>query len=141
MIGALGVLASGILLAIALLHVYWVAGGRWGVAVSLPEEFAGGGQAFTPPPVATLGVAVALVLAVLVLLGRLGLWGGFLPAHLFSWGAWGVALAFVLRSVGDFKYFGLLKKVRGTRFARWDDRLFSPLCLFLGFAATLVALG
>ncbi len=138
MIGALGVFASVLLLAIAALHAYWAAGGRWGFSAALPEA-KDGSRMFTPPPFATLLIAVALVSAALILLGRLDLWGNSLPAHLFYWSAWAVALAFLLRTVGDFKFFGFLEKVRGTRFARWDDLFFSPLCLFLGVSATLVA--
>lgn len=104
-------------------------------------EVEDGSRVFTPPPLATLLVAAALISAAAILLGRLGLWGSSLPAYPFAWGAWGVALAFFLRAVGDFKFFGFLKRVRGTRFARWDDLLFSPLCLLLGLAAALVALG
>jgi hypothetical protein len=37
-----------------------------------------------------------------------------------------------LRSVGDFRLVGFFKRVRGTRFARYDSLLFSPLSLALG---------
>ena len=126
MTGAAGVVASGILVAVALLHAYWAAGGLWGSAVVLPEV-EGGSRAFTPPPLATLSVAAALISAASILLGRLGLWGDFLPAYLFRWGAWGVALIFLLRAVGDFRFFGFLKRVRGTGFAVGRPRLLAAV--------------
>ena len=42
-----------------------------------------------------------------------------------------------LRAVGDFRMVGFWKTVRDTPFARWDTRLFSPLCVAI---AALVAL-
>ena len=46
-----------------------------------------------------------------------------------------VALVFLARTFGDRRTVGVLKRVRGTRFARWDDRLYTPLsfCLAVGF--------
>jgi catechol 2,3-dioxygenase-like lactoylglutathione lyase family enzyme len=46
---------------------------------------------------------------------------------------------FLLRAVGDFRLVGFFKRVRGTPFARWDTRLFSPLCVALGLASLWVA--
>lgn len=140
MIQVLGILASVILAAAGALHVYWAAGGRLGVSAVLPEATPGG-RAFVPSPLVTGLVAAALFAAALVLLGRLGLWGSPLPGWTFHWGSWGLAAVLFLRAVGDFRYFGFLKKAADTRFARWDSLLFSPLCVFLAFAAALVALG
>ena len=46
-----------------------------------------------------------------------------------------IATAFTLRAVGEFKYVGFFKRIRGTQFARMDTRFYSPLCL--GVAAGL----
>ncbi|NRF91294.1 DUF3995 domain-containing protein [Paenibacillus frigoriresistens] len=35
--------------------------------------------------------------------------------------------------MGDFKYVGLFKRVKQTRFATYDTFLFTPLCLWLCF--------
>lgn len=37
----------------------------------------------------------------------------------------------LLRGVGEFRYVGLFKRVKGSRFARNDTRFYSPLCLML----------
>ena len=42
------------------------------------------------------------------------------------WALTGAAL--LLRVVGDFRYVGLCKRVRGTRFAARDTRVYTPLC-------------
>jgi hypothetical protein len=53
--------------------------------------------------------------------------------------AWLIAAAFALRAIGDFRYVGFFKRIRGSRFARLDTFAYSPLCAFLallvGFSA------
>jgi Protein of unknown function (DUF3995) len=64
-----------------------------------------------------------------------------LPPWYISWARLALLVVmtlFLLRAVGDFRYAGLFKKVRGTRFAKADDRLFTPLCI--GVAVLLVVL-
>lgn len=126
---SLGLGIAVILFALSMLHVFWAAGGQWGSRVAVPEV--SGRPAFVPSRGATLGVAAALLLAALVVLGRVGLWFVPVPRWLFVWGTWGLAGIFLARAVGDFRRFGFFKRVRGTAFARWDTRLFSPLCLGL----------
>ena len=58
------------------------------------------------------------------------------PFWLSQWSAGVLSLVFCVRAVGDFRFVGFFKRVRGTPFAIWDTRLFSPLYLLLaaGFA-------
>ncbi len=56
----------------------------------------------------------------------------------FSQGICGLlAGIFLLRSLGDFKYMGLLKKSTRSAFARMDTQLYVPLCF--GLAWTFIA--
>ena len=135
----LGVLTACVFAALALIHVYWAAGGAWGRAAAVPTGAAGGAQLFHPSRASTLAVAAALLLAALVLLGRLGIRAAPLPGWMFVWGSWVIALVFLARAVGEFRYVGLFKSVRGTDFANWDTWLFTPLCLFLAVAAGAVS--
>ena len=50
-----------------------------------------------------------------------------------------LAFVFIGRAIGDMRYVGFFKRVRGTRFARLDTRVYSPLCLALGAASALIA--
>jgi hypothetical protein len=84
-------------------------------------------------------VAAALFAAMLVVLGRLKMLGAVVPGWIFYWGTWAIALLFLLRAIGDFRYVGFFKSVSGTAFARWDTILFSPLCLFIAVAAFLIS--
>jgi hypothetical protein len=75
----------------------------------------------------------------LVMLGRVRLWGAFVPKWVFAWGAWSISVLFFLRAIGEFRYVGFFKSVTATTFAHWDTWAFSPLCLFISIAAALVA--
>jgi hypothetical protein len=133
----LGIFLTLIFGCLSLLHLYWAAGGRWGSEVTVPSTM--GKRTMNPSRLATVMVAVALGLALLTILGRLGVFGAVLPAWIFYWGTLGIAGVFLLRAVGDFKLVGFFKQVRGTGFARWDTRLYSPLCLLISIIALLVA--
>ena len=63
-----------------------------------------------------------------------------LPSRVLSWLSYALALGLVARAVGEFKYVGFFKKVRGTRFARMDTILYSPLCLLLSAGVAAVAI-
>src|SRR4029434_8402130 len=58
----------------------------------------------------------------------------------FVAGTWTLAAVFLGRIVGDFRGFGLFKRMRGTAFAWWDTWLFVPLCLLLALGCLVAAL-
>lgn len=138
--------------ALGLLHVLWAAGLTWGAEATIPTEEvppgAGGPgdgrPVIDPGPMACLVVAGLLFAAGLLSLARVGLldWAGlhYGPTWIPKIGLWVIAVAFLLRAIGDFRYVGFFKKVRSTPFARMDTVLYSPLCLFLSALATLVSL-
>ena len=137
----LGILLAAIFAALAALHLYWAAGGQRGGNVTIPtipNKTGGERRAFNPSPFATVLVAVALLLAMLTILGQLGWWGAALPQWLFRWATRGLAVVFLLRAVGEFRLVGFFKQVRDTPFAYWDTRLYSPLCLAIALIAFLL---
>lgn len=113
--------------ALAGIHLYWIAGGRFGTGVVLPSATPGGAPLFRPTTSSKAAVAAALLVAALL--------SASAALHWFNDGAqrWiaiahlGLALLFCLRAIGDFRYLGLFKKITTTAFARWDNRLFVPL--------------
>lgn len=136
--GVVGFGLGLVLWAIGLLHVYWALGGRRGLAAAIPEV--DGRPRFRPGPLLTLLVAAGLfgggVLALL-----LGPFGAELPAEVGPWasGLSAVAgLVFLLRTAGDLRDVGVLKRRRGTTFARLDDGLYSPLSFSLGLGFLLL---
>jgi len=132
-----GIVAAAVLLGLGALHVYWAGGGRWGTDVTVPTR--DGNRVFDPSSAATLMVAILLCAAALVILGRLGLWGQWLPRWPFVAGAWTLVVVFGARVVGDLRWFGLFKRTTGTQFSWWDTWLYIPLSGLLAMAALLVA--
>ena len=133
-----GVVAAAIFFALALLHAYWALGGRGVSDAVIPTR--GGAVVFRPGRITTLAVALALACAGAVVLGRIGWWSvriGMLP---FTAGCWTLAAVFAARAVGDFRYVGFFKRERASRFAQYDSRFYSPLCLVLAVVCAGVAL-
>jgi Na+-transporting methylmalonyl-CoA/oxaloacetate decarboxylase gamma subunit len=134
-------MAAGVAVVLALLsllHFYWTIVGVSGRSAALPEV--DGRPVFQPTRLASFAVAVALAAAAWLILARGGLVPSPLPPSVVRTGAAGFGTAFLLRAVGDFRWVGFFKRVRGTRFAFWDTRLFSPLCMALGAASLWLAL-
>jgi hypothetical protein len=127
-----------ILVALAGLHVFWVFGGRAGLEDVIP--FADGEPLVRPGAAATVLVALLLFAAAAV-----SLWRGVLPHASPHWiprcGIWVIALIFAGRAVGDFRYVGFFKKIRGTTFSRNDSLVYSPLCTAIAGLAAWLALG
>ena len=137
LITIMGTATAGIFLSLCMLHVSWALGRTSASAAVIPLRE--GKPLFTPTPAATLLVALALLVCALLVLGMLGSLRFGLPGWPFRIGVWGVAAAFLLRAIGDFRYLGLFKTVRDTAFARNDSWFYSPLCVVI--AINCVVLG
>ncbi len=110
---------------LSVLHLYWAFGGTWGLAAALGRQEI---DASTGLRIAAGAVAIALLIAAVGVLGRVGLWGDFLPWVLFSWGTWALMTALFLAA--------LLNLTAST----WMERLvFAPIALALGVLALIIA--
>jgi hypothetical protein len=94
---------------------------------------------FVPSRTSTLLVAFALLLFAGLVASAGGLVQLGLPARALSLLSYVLALGLVVRAIGEFKYVGFFKRVRGTKFARMDTLLYSPLCLLLAAGVAAVA--
>jgi len=120
------------IIAAAALHVYWAAGGMWMLDAASPPTPPGAKRSFEPGPIATLAVAVALTcFATLIAMTTFDRGPGWLSWLVII----GVAVL-TLRAIGDTKVAGFTKTIRDTRFAKADDRWFTPLIVFLAFGAS-----
>lgn len=138
MIAAIGAVTAAVLVALAGLHFYWAAGGRWKSRAAVPQV--GSANLFSPGPLACAAVGTALLCAAFFVWCAARLWlGDAVPRSVSRAGSAAVAIAFLARAFGDLKYVGFFKRVRGTEFARLDTRLYSPLCLALGSASAIIA--
>jgi len=131
------VLLASVLGGLGLLHLYWAARGVSGASVALPER--AGRPVFVPSRPSTLLVACLLLAAAFVALSRGHVLGPALAGSPTYWAAVGLGVVFIARAIGEFRYVGFFKRVRGSRFAACDTWLFSPLSLLIGIAFLLVA--
>ena len=135
----ISILLAGIFFFLAALHLYWVAGGKWALDGVIPLQ-QDGNATFSPPPFLTVLVALGLGLMGLVELFagawlNWPFWGNFLKI-----GLWIIAGIFLIRAIGDFRYAGFFKRVKGTVFAQKDSQIYSPLCLLLSLGTLVLIL-
>lgn len=130
--GSLIVVFSGL----ALIHLYWLFGGRAGQLGAIPEL--DGKLIFEPTPLAILVVTIGLALCALVIAGTAGMLALPFSRSALVWMTRGLAVVLLLRAIGDFRLVGFFKQFRDTRFASLDTAVYSPLCLVLAIGAALV---
>ena len=123
----------------ALLHFYWAAGGGAGKVAAVPHV--GEKPLFVPSKLSTIAVGVALLGMGAMVLWRINAISLPFPRVWSTVGTSLIAVAFTLRAVGEFKYVGFFKRVRGTQFARMDTRFYSPLCLGVAVGMWLLVRG
>ncbi|MEZ0542351.1 DUF3995 domain-containing protein [Fibrella arboris] len=129
-------LNTALLLTISGLHLYWAFGGKWGVAVAIPElAKTPGAKVVRPGPGMTLAVAVGLACMAGLHLYKIGWLAVSLPTWLEQYGLWLVGAIFFLRVIGDFRYVGFFKRVTDTPFAQMDTAYYIPLCLIISISA------
>jgi Protein of unknown function (DUF3995) len=130
-----GATAATILVILGIVHLYWAVGGEWGKGAAIPEHE--GKPVWRPSSLGTGLVALGLFMMAALLLMRIGWLGVYTGANPVRMGLWLMAAIFLVRAIGDFRYVGFFKRVRGTRFARLDTLAYSPLCLILALLITL----
>jgi hypothetical protein len=128
-----------ILGALAVLHFAWATGRGPSLVGVVPTE--SGRPLFRPGPLACIAVGSALLVAALLCAVRASWLLPGLPGWLSQTGVAGVALAFALRAIGDFRRVGFSKRFRDGEFARRDTWLYSPLCVLISGLALLLAFG
>jgi hypothetical protein len=94
---------------------------------------------FVPSARATAAVGFVLLLFACLVAATGGLVHVGIPPRLLTWSSFALALGLLARAIGEFKYVGFFKRVRGTRFAKLDTLLYSPLCLLLAVGVAVVA--
>lgn len=136
-VAALAIIASA-----AAFHLHWALGGRRGFGVSLPQRPDGQPVLSHLLPLwrpAALLVALALLLlGWLVAAKAISLDHGLDP-NLVDFALLATGAAFIARALLPNRYVGFFKRVRTTRWASYDTRLYSPLFLALGAALVVTA--
>ncbi|MDB5365405.1 MAG: hypothetical protein JWM77_1332 [Rhodospirillales bacterium] len=132
---ALATAVAAVLNTLALLHLYWAMGGRWGHDAALPRRSTGE-RLFEPSKRSTVLVALILVGAALVvqLAVRDGMFHGVAGGLVAM-----LAFVFLARAIGDFKWLGLFKRENASKFSRLDTRFYVPLSLLLALACACIS--
>ena len=133
----LAVIVCAIFLAIALWHLYMAWSPATGANGSVPST--DGKPIFVPSFRATILVAVMLVLFAGLVASTAGLLQLAVPTATLRLLSYLLATGLFARAVGDFRFVGFFKSVRGTRFATLDYFLYSPICLLLAAGVARVA--
>lgn len=139
-------LCAALLVFAAGFHFYWGFGGRVGFDAALPQRAGSGQRVFTPSARGAHLVGALLLVMVMLVAAQAGWLGGWFPAWPLpaAWTRAAVALlaaVFLVRALGAFEYAGWFKRVRDTRFARFDTWFYCPLCLVLALGLAWLALG
>lgn len=127
-----------IFLGLSTLHFYWLLGGTWGLDSAVPMYERSGDKVFVPSALSTLIVAFGLLGFGFIELGNTNVFSGWIELKYFRWGNLLIAFIFLARAIGDFKYFGIFKRIRNTQFAQKDTSYFTPLCLFVATTSILI---
>lgn len=137
MIQVLSSLLCIVFLMLSATHFYWAFGGKWGIDSVLPSNDVGA-KVLKTNALATIIVGVGLLSFALFYLVKTGFLSINLPSWLLLYAGWILPLIFLFRVVGDFKYVGLFKKIKTTKFAISDTKYFIPICSFLAVAGFII---
>jgi hypothetical protein len=127
-----------IFVGLSALHFYWAVGGKWALASSIPSSTTGR-LLFNPSKMGTLIVAFGLLFFSLVIYFHLASFYAPINPYLDHI-TLVIALIFLIRTVGDFKYIGLFKKIKATSFAINDAKIYIPLCFYLAMSCLLIVI-
>jgi hypothetical protein len=134
---AIALAVSGVFVLLSAWHVFMALAPSAGRSGAVPSVQ--GRPLFVPSRRATLAVAVGLLLFAVLVAATAGLLDFGISRQLLAWLCYALAAGLLGRAIGEFRYVGFFKRVRGSRFATLDTLLYSPLCLVLSGAVAFVA--
>lgn len=133
----LALLVSSMFIGLAVWHFRMAMLPTKGESGAVPT--ADGKPLFVPSRKSTVAVGMVLLLFAGLVAATAGVVSVGLPTVALVWLSYALATGLLARAVGEFKYVGFFKRVRGSRFAKLDSLVYSPLCLLLAIGVALVA--
>jgi len=121
------------------IHWNWVFGGNWGFENAIPTNLEGN-KIFNPKKIESSLVAIGLLVFATYYFLISDLISFKFPNWISLYVGWVVSFIFILRSIGDFKYFGFFKTIKTSNFGKMDSKLFSPLCVIIGLIGIIIEL-
>jgi hypothetical protein len=142
MITFLALILIFIFLGIASIHFYWAFGGRKWSNLAIPTQSLSPEVPLFKPRIAeTLIVALCfLVFAWIIGMKVQFVDHTWLSQTYTTYAIFGIALIFLVRSIGEFRYVGFFKSIKHTPFGQMDTRYYSPLCLFIAIITLIINL-
>jgi len=134
---AIALAVGGVFVVLSAWHLFMALVPTTGRSGAVPSVE--GRPLFVPSRRSTLAVAVVLLLFAALVLATAGLLDTGLPRKVLAWLCYALAAGLLGRAIGEFRYVGFFKRVRGSRFATLDTLLYSPLCLVLSGAVAFIA--
>lgn len=134
----IGIVVAVVFLMLGLWHFYMASGSLPGESGAVPS--ADGKPVFVPSKPSTIAVGMVLCLLAGLVAATSGAIPSALPKTALKWLSFALAFGLLARAVGEFKYVGFFKKVRGSRFATIDTLFYSPLCLALAAGVAYIAI-
>ena len=134
----LALVVCSVFLVLSLWHFYMALAPLSGESGAVPSV--DGRPLFVPTSRATVAVGVALAGFAVLVAATDGLVPLGVPRGVLSGLSYALAIGLLARAVGEFKYVGFFKRVRGSKFATLDTFVYSPLCLLLAAGVARVAL-
>ncbi len=132
-------IVCSVLTIIGAVHLYWASGGSVWKAGAIPSR--NGTPVLSPGRVSTALVGAALFGMAATIGSAAGFFPPLLPVGVLQGASGVLALIFAARAIGDLRYVGFFKRVRGSVFAHRDTWFYSPICLLLAVLIARVALG
>ena len=120
------------------IHFYWAFGGEWAIKNAIPTKEENEDLTFRPSAFATFLVGVILILFACFYINQTDYISFKIPKWTNSL-LWILPSLFLIRAIGDFKYVGFFKNIKNTTFAKWDAKLYAPLCLFISILGFIIA--
>ena len=121
---------------LGIIHFYWAIGGEWGLKNVIPTK--NENLEFRPSSFATLMVGVISAILAGFYMNQTDIVLFKLPKWTNSI-LWITPSIFLIRAIGEFKYVGFFKSIKSTLFAKWDSKLYSPLCLIASVISFIIA--
>ena len=139
MFNFLSIVLSIIFISLAFLHFYWGISGK-PVGDGMVPTNEKNEKLLNPKPLDCFVVAIGLLSFAWFVLIRSELVIMHLPKWLLNSGLGVITFIFLIRAIGDFKYIGLFKRIKHSKFAKLDTQYFSPLCLLIALIAIAIEL-
>jgi len=118
------------LVSMGAIHFYWALGGKFLLDAAIPTK--DGTKLLNP------GLFLTFLVGFILLGFAFVVWEIKSEDAVYLYLNWAIATLFGIRAIGDFNMVGFFKKIKHTKFALYDTKYFSPLCLTLSLSLVVL---